>query len=190
LFAQAEAQFYLAGINSEMTKFFHVISQLDHWYAAEVEDIIISPSERDPYTTLKTELVRRLTPCREQRIHQLLMIEEMGDCKPSQFLWQLRSLAPDMPEDFLFDIWASRLSPNRQAFLACQQEHSLDTAARCADCITEVTPQPTLASVTPTALQQDIEDLSLKVASLSAEWAASNSSRDSLLSSRYPCSSS
>jgi hypothetical protein len=29
-FAQAEAQFFLAGVNSEKTKFFHVISQVDH----------------------------------------------------------------------------------------------------------------------------------------------------------------
>jgi hypothetical protein len=82
-FAQAEAQFILAGVNSEKTKFFHVISQLDHRYAAEVEDIITSQPERDPYTTLRTELVRRLSPSREQRIRQLLTLEEMGDCKPS-----------------------------------------------------------------------------------------------------------
>jgi hypothetical protein len=53
-FAQAEAQFSLAGISSEKTKFFHVISQLDHRYAAEVEDIITSPPERDPYTAPTT----------------------------------------------------------------------------------------------------------------------------------------
>jgi hypothetical protein len=44
-FAQAKAQFFLAGGNSEKTKFFHVISQWDHRYAAEVEDIITSPPE-------------------------------------------------------------------------------------------------------------------------------------------------
>jgi hypothetical protein len=56
-FAQVEAQSALAGISSEKTKFYYVISQLDHRYAAEVEDIITSPPERDPYTTLKAELV-------------------------------------------------------------------------------------------------------------------------------------
>jgi hypothetical protein len=35
-FAQAEAQFSLAGITTEGTKFHHVISQLDYRYAAEV----------------------------------------------------------------------------------------------------------------------------------------------------------
>jgi hypothetical protein len=44
-FAQAEAQFFLAGVNSKKTKFFHVITELDHRYAKEVEDIITSPPE-------------------------------------------------------------------------------------------------------------------------------------------------
>jgi hypothetical protein len=61
-FVQAEAQFTLAIISSEQTKFCYVISQLDYQYASEVEDIIISPPEQDPSTTLKTELVRRLSP--------------------------------------------------------------------------------------------------------------------------------
>jgi hypothetical protein len=95
-FTQAEAQFSLAGITSEKTKFFHVISQLDHRYAAEVEDIITYPLEQDPYTTLKAELVGQLTPSKGQRVRQLLTLE-LGDCKPSQFLRHLRSLAPDVP---------------------------------------------------------------------------------------------
>jgi hypothetical protein len=40
--AQAKAQFTLACISSEKMKFCHVISQLDHRYATEVEDIITS----------------------------------------------------------------------------------------------------------------------------------------------------
>jgi hypothetical protein len=46
--AQAEAQIFPPGVSSEKTKFFHVISPLDHQYAAEVGDIIISPPERNP----------------------------------------------------------------------------------------------------------------------------------------------
>jgi hypothetical protein len=64
-FAQTEAQFILAGISSEKTKFYYVISQLYQRYAVEVEVIITSPPERDPYTTLKTEMMTRLSPSRE-----------------------------------------------------------------------------------------------------------------------------
>jgi hypothetical protein len=183
-FAQAEAQFFLAGISSERTKFFQVISQLDHRYAAELEDIITSPPERDPYTTLRTELVRRLSPSREQRIRQFLTLE-MGNRKPSQFLRHLRSLVPDVPDDVLPTIWSSRIPLNIQAFLACQLEGSLNTAARCADRISEVTPQPALASSGPppdsSALLQEIEDLSRQVAALTAEQDRPRST------SRNPC---
>jgi hypothetical protein len=89
-FAQAEGQIFLAGVKSEKPKFFHVISQLDRRYAAELEDIITSPPERDPYKTMRTELVWRLSPSREYRILQLLTLEQMIDRKTSQFLKHLR----------------------------------------------------------------------------------------------------
>ena len=84
--AQAEAQFDLAGITRQMTKFNHVVSQLHQQHAAGVEDIITSPQEHEPYDRLKAELVRRLSTSREQRVRQLLSHEEMGDRRPSQFL--------------------------------------------------------------------------------------------------------
>jgi hypothetical protein len=61
---------------------FHVISQLNHRYAAEIKNITNSTTERDPYTTLRTEILRRLSPSLEQRIRQLLTLEKKGDRKP------------------------------------------------------------------------------------------------------------
>ena len=139
-FAQAEAQFELASITRQKTKFSYVVSQLHQQHAAEVEDIITSPPEEEPYDRLKAELVRRLSTSREQRVRQLLSHEEMGDRKPSQFLRHLKALAPDVPDDFLRTIWASRLPPHVQAILAGQTEGSL------ADGICEVAPQPVTAS--------------------------------------------
>jgi hypothetical protein len=121
----------LAGISSRQTKFCYVISQLDHRYASEVEDIIFSPPEQDPYTMLRTELVRRLSPSKEQRIPQFLTLE-MGNRKRSQFLRHLRSLAPDAPDDFLRCIWSSRLPSNVRAILAGQPEGDLNAAAHYA----------------------------------------------------------
>jgi hypothetical protein len=71
-FAQAEAQFELESITRQRTKFSHVISHLSQQQAAEVEDIINSPPEQDPYDRLKEELVRRLSISREQRVRKLL----------------------------------------------------------------------------------------------------------------------
>jgi hypothetical protein len=120
----------LVGISSENTKFFHVILLLDHRYATEVEYIITSPPDQYPYTTLRTKLERWLSPLREQHIRQLLTHEEMGDRKPSWFLRYLRSLTPDVPDDFLRSVWSSRLPPNIQAILASQPEDSLDPLCR------------------------------------------------------------
>jgi hypothetical protein len=49
-FAQAEAQFTLAGISTENTKFCYIISKLDYQYATVVEDIICSPPETHPHS--------------------------------------------------------------------------------------------------------------------------------------------
>jgi hypothetical protein len=121
-FATAEAQFDFASVTSEKTKFNYVISQLEYRHAPEVEDLIILPPANEPYTTLKTELVRRLSASRDQRVRQLLTHEEMGDRKPSQFLRHPKSLAPDVPEDFLRSIWSSRLPTHIQTILAGQAE--------------------------------------------------------------------
>jgi hypothetical protein len=113
-----------------------------------VEDIITSLLKRDPYATLRTELVRRLSALKEDRIRKLLTFE-MGDHKPFQFLIHLKSLAPVMPDDLLCSIWCSRLHSYIRAILAGQPKGNFVTAAHCADCIIEATPQVTLASVVP-----------------------------------------
>jgi hypothetical protein len=158
-------------MSSEQTKFCYVISQLDHQSASEVEDIIVSPLEQDPYTKLKTKLVSRLFSSKEQGIRQLLTLE-MGNRKPSQFLRHLRSLVPDMPDDFLCSIWSSQLSPNVQAVLVIQPKGDLNDAAHCADRI-KATSQPMLTSIMPlperNALLQQIEIVSCQVAALRTE---------------------
>jgi hypothetical protein len=64
----AEAQFSLAGVTEEKTKFYYVLSQLDHRYAMEVQEILTPPPQQDPYTKLKTELLNRLSPSREREV--------------------------------------------------------------------------------------------------------------------------
>jgi hypothetical protein len=92
-FAQAEAQFELVAITRQRTKFNYVVSQLNQEEAAEIEEIITSLPEHEPYDRLKAELVRRLSPSRAQRAGQVLSHEEMGERKTSQFLRHLNSLA-------------------------------------------------------------------------------------------------
>jgi hypothetical protein len=189
--AQAEAQFDLAGITRQKKKFNYVVSQLHQQHASEVEDIITAPPEHEPYDRLKAELVRRVSTSREQRVRQLLSHEEMGDRKPSQFLRHLKGLAPDVPDDVLRMIWASRLPQHDQAILAGHTEGSLDSASHLADRICEVAPQPTTASVSPSthdnasALLESIEELSRQVASLRATHARISPLSSSLSSDNH-----
>lgn len=88
----------------------------------------------------------------------------MGDCKSSQFLRHLRSLTPDVSDDFLHSIWSNRLPPNAQAILAGQPMGDLYAMAHCTDRVIKAAPQPTLMSVAPLhegyALLNHIKELS------------------------------
>lgn len=140
-FAQIEAQFTVSGTTADATKFYMVIQQLDHKIAREVRDVITNPPRNDKYDRLKSELIKRLSTSRDQRIRQLLTHEELGDRKPSQFLRHLRSLASDgVSEEFLRSLWSNRLPTHVQAIIASQKSASLDEIAELADKICEVTP--------------------------------------------------
>jgi hypothetical protein len=103
-----------------------MISQLDHRYATEVEDVITSPPQQDPYTKLRTELLKRLSLSREQHAQQLLTFEEMGDRKPSQFLGHLRGLSPVVLDYLLRTIWTNRLPTKVRTTLTCHPKIELE----------------------------------------------------------------
>lgn len=101
-FAQIETQFNLSGITNDLTKFNHAVSQLDHKYASEVEDIIVYPPTKDRYEKLKKELIRRVSKYRGKML--------TDEREPSRFSNHLRTLADDetLPESFLRKLWANR----------------------------------------------------------------------------------
>lgn len=142
-FAQAEAQFHLAGINNDITKFSHIVSMIDQQLVGEIEDIVMNPPETNKYQILKEELIRRLSSSEQQRVERLLSAEELGDKKPSAFLRRLRSLAgQSKDEGILRQLWMRRLPNQVQAILAAQADLSTDKLAELADKIIEVTPGP------------------------------------------------
>jgi len=154
-------------------KFYYVISHLDNKYAVEVEDVITNPAPTGRYERIKAELIRRLPLSKEQRVRQLLMHEKMGDRRPTQFLWHLRTLAGlSVPSDFLRTLWTNRLPPNIQAIIAMQAQVSLDDMAQLADKIAEVMPPPYVARVSSSGddictLTDRIDELVRQVAALS-----------------------
>lgn len=182
-FGHVEAQFHLAGITSDTTMYCHLLSQIDSKLATEVEDIVTNPPKDGKYQLLKETIIKRVSVSKEQRVRQLLSIEELGDKKPSQFLRHLRSLAGTLLTDdnLLRELWLRRLPSHVQAILAAQAELGLDKVSELADNILEVSvttanlcaisggstplgaPQVTLSS-----LFNRLEDLSKQVAALSS----------------------
>lgn len=167
-FAQVEGQFAITGITSDATKFNYVIGHLDPQYSKEVKDVIISPPETNRYDKLKYELIKRLSASKEKKVHQLLMHEELGDRKPSQFLRHLQSLAgSNVPEDFLRTIWSSRLPSNIQTLLASQPHSSLEALADLADRVQDIVLPPRQVAATSSSTPGSVvESMASEIAEL------------------------
>ena len=91
-FAQVEAQFATRGISVEKTKFDYLVASLPPEAATEVRDLILTPPTDEPYTQLKTTLIRRFDRSDQQKLQQLLSGLVLGDSKPSQLLRRMRQL--------------------------------------------------------------------------------------------------
>lgn len=179
-FAQVEGQFAISGITNDLTKFNYVIGHLDNQYSREVKDIIIKPPATDKYEKLKCELIKRLCASNEKKMKQLLMHEELGDRKPSQFLRHLRDLAgPNVPDDLLQTIWISRLPHGVQTVLAGQPARtSLEDLSDLADRVNELASSvPRVAAVAEGIPSSVIADLTREVAELRKQFQQMTSER-------------
>ncbi|KAL0859359.1 hypothetical protein ABMA27_010199 [Loxostege sticticalis] len=139
-FALLEGQFECCNIKDDSTKFINVINNLDIQHSKAVKDILLNPPAQNRYNKIKSELIKRLCASKENKVRQLLVHEELGDRKPSQFLRHLQDLAgPSVPADFIKTIWCNRLPQNIQTVLASQPTQPLDQQADLADRIQEIT---------------------------------------------------
>ncbi|XP_063897018.1 uncharacterized protein LOC135118570 [Helicoverpa armigera] len=174
-FAQMDAQFALANIKTDETKYYYVTGHLDPKYADVVEDIITNPPATDKYEKLKAELIKRLSASREEKVKQLLMHEELGDRKPSQFYRHLLNLAgPGVPEEFLRTIWTSRLPAGTQTIVASQSKLDLAELAELADRIHVIAGPAQVASTAAvaTAPSSSTSGLHAEIAALNRQMQA------------------
>ncbi|XP_063634641.1 uncharacterized protein LOC134805258 [Cydia splendana] len=193
-----EAQFAIAGISSDTTKFNHVIGQLEHKYAVEVKDIISNPPADNKYEKIKSQLISRISVSKEQKFLQLMKHEELGDRKPSRFLRHLRALAGEgIPEDFLKTVWISRLPGNLQALITSQAKATLEELAESADKVYDVAPQTLQVHALGTTTHgTEISEIARQMTELTREVAAlkagnpPHTSRSSFRGSRAPFRSS
>jgi hypothetical protein len=190
-FAQMESQFSISNITTDATKFNYIVAQLESQYAAEVEDIIVSPPATDKYKKLKDELIKRLSVSRQKKVKQLLSQEELGDRKPSQFLRHLRNLAgPNIPDEFLLSIWTSRLPNNVQFIIASKPNDSLEELADLADRVYDVaSPQVAATSTSEpqmATLMRQVSELTREMKALKTQLNSGRSPRSKTRSSSQP----
>lgn len=154
-FKIAERSLELSSVGTETTKFEYVVITLESRYALEVRDVIMDPPAEHPYSTLKDELIKRLSTSQEHRTRQLLEREEIGDRKPTQFLRHLRSLAGStVNDDLLRTLWISRLPQQMQVILVTQKDSPLDKVAELADTIADATTsRPVIAAINDTSIE-------------------------------------
>ncbi|GBP28093.1 hypothetical protein EVAR_21214_1 [Eumeta japonica] len=139
---------------------------LDQTHLREVKDIIVNPPTTDKYETFKTQLIKRLSDLKERKLNQLLMHEELGDCKPSQFLRYLQDpVGSDISKDLLITIWTSRLPQNIQTVIAGQTTPTLELLANLTDRVHEIVlPSLQIASTfTVSAHASTLENLTSEI---------------------------
>lgn len=172
-FIQLEAQFALAKITCESTKFNHVVAAVDADILTSVSDIIVSPPTETPYTALKTRLIESHSESEESRIRTLLQGVELGDLRPSQLLSRMRNLAGNtVGEALLKSLWLSRLPHTTRSIVGALGE-ALPQLATVADKIHDlgVSPQVNAASSSipsQASLEIQIAQLSQRISELTA----------------------
>lgn len=149
-FSQIEALFDVNNITSEIAKYGHVVGKIEGRWANEIEDLIRKRPATKPYTTIKEELIDRISQSETTRIRKLLAEADLGDSTPSQFLRRLKYLAgpSSTQESMMKTLWLQPLPSQVQAILQAQPSStSLDDLAKIADRIVEtipVTPRPSV----------------------------------------------
>ncbi|GFV70260.1 uncharacterized protein TNCV_2513591 [Trichonephila clavipes] len=129
-FFQLEAQFDVASITQDQTKYNIVLSALDEHILEFIEDILSNPPTENKYIALKSALLSRLTDSDETKLKKLL-----GDRRPSDLLRQMKSLAVSkISEELLKTLWYKRLPLQVQAILSV----SKDTLANLAEMVDKI----------------------------------------------------
>lgn len=171
-FRQLEAQFSIANITVDATKFNHVVAAIESDILNTVSDLVMNPPSSDQYDTLKNRLIAAHTESEASKIKTLLQGLELGDQRPSQLLTRMRSLAGNsVGEPLLKSLWLAQLPTTTQSVLAALNE-DLSKLATVADKIHDLASHShnginAASSTPPNPLEQQLAQLTQQVNELS-----------------------
>ncbi|XP_037942468.1 uncharacterized protein LOC119675344 [Teleopsis dalmanni] len=165
-FAQIEAQFAVAAITSNVTKFNTVVAAIESSVVADVADAVLHPPATGKYSYLKNQIIERFGESEQRKIQRLLSVIELGDRRPSQLLNELTALAKDkVSTEFLKSLSLQRLPPEVRAIL---QTSSVDLVelAKLADRICEVSSSGSSGSNETAMLCQRLDQIEQRLSRL------------------------
>ncbi|XP_064479030.1 uncharacterized protein LOC135392240 [Ornithodoros turicata] len=140
-FRQVEAQFHLRHIQSQQSKYFHILAGLPPEIAAELDDVLATVPVERAYDVLKAAILKRMEVSERARLQQLLNEEDLGDRKPSQMLHRMRQLlgdsSTDVQQPLLRELFRQRLPQATRMVLAGSEDLTLDRLASLADRIAD-----------------------------------------------------
>lgn len=165
-FAQVEAQFDLAGITNDTTKYNHIVCAVDTEILTQVSDIIQSPPTEGKYQTLKSRLTELYTDSNEKKLRKLLSELELGDKKPSMLLHEMQRLGGSaLSTQLLQTLWLQRLPVTTQSCLTVSNG-TLEELAKLADKVAEIEIQRTVVSTVSDSTAELLKTLINEVSEL------------------------
>lgn len=147
-FAQIEAQFVIAGITGDDTKYNTVLAAIESNILAQISDAVLQPPRTDKFGHLKKCIIDRFCESEQKKIQRLLSDIDLGDRRPTQLLNELSGLAKNrVSDDFLKSLWLQRLPQQARAILQASNVE-LPELAKLADKILEVSDYRQIAAAT------------------------------------------
>lgn len=133
-FAQAEAQFALAGVVRDHTKFYHIVAKVDQGIICHISDLVANPPEQDKYSAVKSRLISRFEVSPQGKLEQLLGSCDLGDMRPTHLLAKMQELSTglNVNAELLKMLFLQRMPANVKAILTIS-DGSLSKLAEMAD---------------------------------------------------------
>lgn len=168
-FIQLEAQFQIAGITQDTTKYNYVLSAVDTEILSQVTDYITAPPSTNKYQGIRNKLTGIYADSNEKNLRKLLSDIDLGDRKPSQLLNEMTRLGGTaVSSELLKTLWMARLPAHMQSILTTSSD-PLQNLAQMADKIAEIE-RPRVYAATMEPRNDDIagaiQKLTLEVAEL------------------------
>lgn len=133
-FAQAEAQFNLARVTKDETKFWVIIAKIDQTVISHVWDLVSNPPAEDKYGAVKERLISRFALSAQARLEQLLGSCDLGDFRPTHLLARMNEIATglNVDDNLMKMLFMQRMPANIRAVLSIS-DGSLAKLAEMAD---------------------------------------------------------